>query len=654
MSLFLTASKIYCQANKESQQIDTRINVTLNDRLKTLDGNIETNYTNRSPDTLTFIWFHIWPNAFKNDRTAFSEYMLQRDRTDFYFSDKEKRGYINRLNFAADGIVLQREDHLKYIDIVKVILYKPLLPGAAIAINTPFHVKLPYSFDSIGYVNNREFDLKYWYPFPALYDKHGWHPQPYTGNRTEFLSSANYNVSISLHKNFYVESNAELVDSAAHDSLQTLQYKGKHLHDLSFHLYQGARISQARQGEMHIIKPVNFRKTILSRKFFPLPGYNRYDGLQLGFIFHEPDDKKPFNFFAVPMFALNSKKIVGLAGVDYLFTPVVSGKKQEMIAGLNLGTFSTNEGVDSSGKKIFSSVYKLVPFFQWHLPASSPKIFKTIELRSFILNEQGFDYKLYSVDSFYYPTRGKHNTTCIGQASFNYFNTRALYPYNAQIQLQQGPSFYRINATGNYFFNFPNGGGMQVRLFAAKFGYLGTISSSKKFDTYKYQPKLTAVRGNEDYTYSNYFFGRNEFSGFNSNQILIRDGALKLRTDMFEGLQGRSDNWIASININTTLPRIFPVALPLRIFLDAGTYAEAWKRETSNPRFLYVAGLQLSLFKQLVNIFAPVLYSNQFRDRLKSVPEENKFLKRISFNIDIQRLKLTRTENYHHVNGSER
>jgi hypothetical protein len=117
---------------------------------------------------------------------------------------------------------------------------------------------------------------------------------------------------------------------------------------------------------------------------------------------------------------------------------------------------------------------------------------------------------------------------------------------------------------------------MTLRVFAAKFGYIGSLNSTEKFTATRYQPKLTAVNGEEDFTYSNYFIGRNSFDGFTSKQIMMRDGGLKLRTDIFEGLQGRSDNWVASMNLNTSIPKIFPVNIPLKIFFDAGTYAEAW------------------------------------------------------------------------------
>ncbi|MBS1975345.1 MAG: M1 family peptidase, partial [Bacteroidetes bacterium] len=72
------------------QEVDNVIHVALNDADNTLDGFIKIQYKNNSPDTLRYIWFHLWPNAFKTDRTAFSEQLLQNGRTDFYFSDKKQ------------------------------------------------------------------------------------------------------------------------------------------------------------------------------------------------------------------------------------------------------------------------------------------------------------------------------------------------------------------------------------------------------------------------------------------------------------------------------------------------------------------------------------------------------------------------------------
>jgi hypothetical protein len=149
------------------------------------------------------------------------------------------------------------------------------------------------------------------------------------------------------------------------------------------------------------------------------------------------------------------------------------------------------------------------------------------------------------------------------------------------------------------------------------------------------------LRGNEDYAYSSYFIGRNEYTGGASQQILMRDGDLKLRTDLFQSLQGRSDNWVASINLRTTLPRaIAPEWFPLRIFFDAGTYAQAWQNNPPTSHFLYVGGIELTLLHDVVRIYAPLVYSSDFSTQLKTVTDQNTFLKKLSFSIDLQKIEL--------------
>ena len=189
---------------------------------------------------------------------------------------------------------------------------------------------------------------------------------------------------------------------------------------------------------------------------------------------------------------------------------------------------------------------------------------------------------------------------------------------------------------------------MELRLFAAKFGYIGERNNT----AYLYQPKLLAGNGVDDYTNSNYFLGRTASSAFGdvlvknggiaAQQVMIQNtGGLKLRLDPYGSVQGYSENWVAAVNVNTTLPeKIFPVKLPLKIFFDAGTYSEAWGKNSFTPRFLYVGGLQLTLFKNVLNIYAPLIYSNVFKDQLKTDAEANKFFKKITFSIDLQNLTL--------------
>ncbi len=202
-------SMAFAQTDYFQQEVDYKIDVSLNDIENTLDGFEIINYTNNSPDTLHYIWFHLWPNAYKNDRTAFSEQMLQLGRTDFYFSDASKRGYINRLDFKVDNISALLEDDSLYIDIAKLILPSPLLPGQTIKISTPFHEKIPFNFSRGGYIDHT-YQITQWYPKPAVYDKRGWHPIPYLDQGEFYSEFGDFQVQITVPQGYIVAATGEL------------------------------------------------------------------------------------------------------------------------------------------------------------------------------------------------------------------------------------------------------------------------------------------------------------------------------------------------------------------------------------------------------------------------------------------------------------
>lgn len=898
------------------QQMDYDISVSLNDKNHSLDAVEKINYINNSPDTLYFIWFHLWPNAYKNDRTALSDQLLANGRTDFYFSNDEQRGYINRLNFHVNGSVVRTEDHPQHQDIIKVVLNTPLVPGSSCTIETPFHVKLPYNFSRGGHKGN-SYQITQWYPKPAVYDRKGWHPMPYL-NQGEFYSEfGNYRVSITAPADYviaatgienkseqtkhtqlitavYQQNNAhdfawfadkrfavstdtlqlpsgkiiqaavysvktnkyqkawskalpmikkairkrssllgdypydnvtvvdadvdyaggmeyptitaisgvrtekelevllehevghnwfyaalasnerdhawmdegmntyygvrywnkevdinvrplvkekflqermpanmnfftlenvvnermdqpidlpsdqyaginyvasvyyltsrwlqnlektigkELFDSCIREYYIRWQFKHPYPEDFkkvlqevskinldkNFSFLAGLKMKSVssnllgfRQGDFFLNKRVNkvapffsFKDTDKYKYTFisPIAGFNLYDKLMIGAAIHNYTlPRESFQYLLAPMYGTASKQLNGVGKLNYHW--FTENKIKQIEIGLNASRFSINHSTDTAGKKLTEDFKKFVPyvkFFFKHAPVSS--VNSWIDIRSYIINERNFDqydYIVGSDSSLLYPHAYKNKTRYVNQLSFNLVNNRVLYPYNYQLQLQQGIGFYRINAEGNAFFNYAKGGGVSVRLFAAKFGELGNGSP----DNYLYQPKLLAGNGNDDYTYSNYFLGRTASmwygnipvnnGGIAAQQVMIQNtGGLKFRLDPYSSVQGYSANWVAAINVSSTLPqKVFPAKIPLKVFFDAGTYAEAWNDENAPSRIFYTGGLQLSLFKNVLNIYAPIIYSKAFKEQLKTDPEANKFLKKITFSIDLSQIKL--------------
>ncbi len=196
-------------AQKWQQQVNYKIEVSLNDTAHTLKGFAQIEYHNNSPNELTFLYFHLWPNAFKNQSTAFAKQQLENGSSRFYYSKSAERGYIDNLGFEADGKALQWEYDKKNVDIAKITLNKPLKSGEKVLIQTPFLVKIPNSFSRLGHVD-QSYQITQWYPKPAVYDAKGWHPIPYLDQGEFFSEFGSFEVTITLPQNYVVGATGEL------------------------------------------------------------------------------------------------------------------------------------------------------------------------------------------------------------------------------------------------------------------------------------------------------------------------------------------------------------------------------------------------------------------------------------------------------------
>lgn len=927
--LLLTAN---CQLNYWQQQVNYTIDVSLDDKENVLDGFEKIEYINNSPDTLHFIWFHLWPNAYKNDKTAYTDQTLENGNTKFYFSNKEQKGYINRLDFKVNNITAAVEDHPQHIDIVKVVLPAPLPPGQKIMISTPFHVKLPYNFSRGGH-EGQSYQATQWYPKPAVYDKYSWHPMPYLDQGEFYSEFGSFDVRITVPKNYVVAATGELQNAEEKEWLKTratfswepikgkdlpagqagkntsgqvkstlqlfpesskesktLQYKQNNIHDFAWfadkrfivnydtcrlasgklidvftyytpqqkniwdnsvnyakdavrhysslvgeypypivqvvqgpesfgggmeyptitvisptpgkkeldntiaheighnwfygilasnerehpwmdegiNSYYDAKYSLAKYGKQPQLdrilfetkaisktdqvielpsekfsetnydlvayyktaewmrylesqlgtevfnkamqdyfrnwqfkhpQPEDFKKSMeessgknldsvfsyLHKKgtlpnqqrsgtktvflfsiksitdylknpsknlvvYGPAIGANSYDKLMIGaFVTNMKLPPSKLQFFLAPLYATGSKGLAGLGFISHSFYPDHIFKKIEV--SISGSSFTADQFTDSAGKKTFLGFEKYVPGIKFTLKEKNPRsnFNRFIQFKSFLIREDGLRFFRDTVISLPGPDTSitnKYRTVAenrtLNQLKFVIENNRALYPYRGELKIEQGKDFFRTAFTGNYFFNYPKEGGLRVRLFAGKFIYSGSKTITKQFQTDRYHLNMTGPNGYEDYTYSDYFIGRNKFEGMASQQIMVRDGGFKVRTDLLADKVAKTDDWLVAANLSTTIPSainplsILPFKIPLQLFLDIGTYAEAWKNKAENDRFLYDAGLQLSLLRETIHIYVPLIYSSVYRDYLQSVLlKKERFFKKISFSIDI-------------------
>ena len=254
------------------QRVNYKIQVSLNDQLHELNAFETLEYINYSPDTLRFLFFHLWPNGYSSNKTELAKQLFTIKGKQKLFKDPELKGYMDSLDFRIDKLQVQWKLLPGQPDICQIILNKPLKPGDSIEISTPFHVKIPKGVTSrLGHISE-SYQISQWYPKPAVYDQTGWH-QMSNQDQGEFYSEfGSFDVSITLPENYIVGATGNLqnpeeskmLDQLASDTswiknigsekadfppssekMKTLRYSEDRIHDFAwfadkrFHVLKG-------------------------------------------------------------------------------------------------------------------------------------------------------------------------------------------------------------------------------------------------------------------------------------------------------------------------------------------------------------------------------------------------------------------------------
>ncbi len=174
------------------QEVKYRIKVKLVTALNRLEGQESFIYFNNSPDTLDYLYCHLYMNRFWEDQvlTLKSGYIE-------VISIKDGNG--SSLKYAIDGTVM------------KVSLINSIAPSDSQSIHIRFNTVLPKSTERFGY-SGFHYDVGNWYPVPAVYDQYGWHTDQHL-NGEFYQEWGSYYVEISVPAGFVVGATGELLNS---------------------------------------------------------------------------------------------------------------------------------------------------------------------------------------------------------------------------------------------------------------------------------------------------------------------------------------------------------------------------------------------------------------------------------------------------------
>jgi len=210
--LFVFAKSNLTAQSYFQQEVNYTISVKLDDVKHELLANERIEYINNSPNQLTFLYMHLWPNAYKDNTTPLAKQLYRNGDRKLYYASEEEKGFIDQLDFKINDQTVKWELLKDSIDICKIYLNEPLPSNGKIIITTPFHVKIPSAkISRLGHMK-QAYMISQWYPKPAVYDQNGWNYMPYL-NQGEFYSEfGSFDVSITVPKNYVLGATGDLVN----------------------------------------------------------------------------------------------------------------------------------------------------------------------------------------------------------------------------------------------------------------------------------------------------------------------------------------------------------------------------------------------------------------------------------------------------------
>lgn len=346
----------------------------------------------------------------------------------------------------------------------------------------------------------------------------------------------------------------------------------------------------------------------------PFFGGNLADGFMPGLAFTSglfPQNK--FKFVVAPMYGVGSKKLRGHATARYVGD----------LKGKLFDKYLLSFGIDNFGYNLDTHYLYRDHYVRWSpsaalrfKPGHSSPIVQWLKYRYVNIDQHyntGLDYdaKIYIQEQRSY---GVHELAYQLRSDF------VLRPYEIHADVQTGLNFVRLNFNyKQHFRGRTKNHGLWVHSYAGFLPVYNIPDANVQFT-------INGLSSNgfysKDYMFDEWLGGRNATGGFFGNQVFIKDAGLKTLSTI-----GIGNRWMLGSGFSVALPFRF-----VHLYMDAAYYNSAI---TGEPAFSYSGGVSIVLWKDVFEVYIPILESKDIMESLTYVVKDQWF-ERISFQANIK------------------
>lgn len=217
-------------------------------------------YKNESNDVLSEIYLNDWNNSYSTKSTPLAKRFEEEFSTKFHLAKSDQRGYTIVTSIKdKTNQSLEYNNLNEHPDVIKVILKNPLLPGESYNLSLIYNLVIAdATFTDYGFTKSKDFDLKYWYITPTVYNGK-WNYYSNKNLDDLFIPKADISISITHPLNYRVTSELDFITlkpDRIHKRQTTILY-GKDRIDTYLSLNKFPRFSQIQTDDFIILSNIN-------------------------------------------------------------------------------------------------------------------------------------------------------------------------------------------------------------------------------------------------------------------------------------------------------------------------------------------------------------------------------------------------------------
>lgn len=211
---------------------DYSIILTYDDVNNTAEANTIVNYINNSENALSFIKFHLYPNAFSEEADGSVCTTVNEVKT---YPNGKSWGGIDISKVSVNGALTDFEFEECANTILTVPLGFELFPDETVKIQIEYKLTLPNANHRFGYGENTV-NFGNFYPIVCVYEeKKGFITDPYVSNGDPFYSEiANYSLSISYPCDYTIACSGDNIKTSENGDFITTTFISNKVRDVSF------------------------------------------------------------------------------------------------------------------------------------------------------------------------------------------------------------------------------------------------------------------------------------------------------------------------------------------------------------------------------------------------------------------------------------